>query len=108
MARLALSAEPQVQGQPRDQGLHRVLDVFGRDPLPCPGLPGQHVAGLLPHVGQVHRVDPVRDAPGAAHVLPFHAAVEEPCFSWPVSSSAPTVIRRRRDRRAAASSPADA
>ena len=33
-------------------------------------------------------------------------AVEVPCFSWPVSSSAPTVIRRRRDRDAAASSPA--
>ena len=31
-----------------------------------------------------------------------------PCFSWPVSSSAPTVIRRRRDRRAASSSPATA
>ena len=31
-----------------------------------------------------------------------------PCFSWPVSSSAPTVIRRRRDRRAASSSPAAA
>jgi hypothetical protein len=38
----------------------------------------------------------------------FTPEVEEPCFSWPVSSSAPTVIRRRRDRRAAASSPAAA
>jgi hypothetical protein len=31
-----------------------------------------------------------------------------PCFSWPVSSSAPTVIHRRRDRRAASPSPAAA
>jgi hypothetical protein len=38
----------------------------------------------------------------------FTPAVREPCFSWPVSSSAPTVIRFRRDRRAAASSPAAA
>src|SRR3954447_24142938 len=36
----------------------------------------------------------------------FTPAVARPCFSWPVSSSAPTVIRRRRDRRAASSSPA--
>jgi hypothetical protein len=35
-------------------------------------------------------------------------AVPVPCFSWPVSSSAPTVIRRRRDRRAASSNPAAA
>ena len=38
----------------------------------------------------------------------FTPAVEDPCFSWPVSSSAPTASRRRRDRRAAASSPAAA
>ena len=38
----------------------------------------------------------------------FTPAVALPCFSWPVSSSAPTVIRRRRDRRAASSSPAAA
>jgi hypothetical protein len=38
----------------------------------------------------------------------FTPAVPLPCFSWPVSSSAPTVIRRRRDRRAASSSPAAA
>ena len=38
----------------------------------------------------------------------FTPAVAAPCFSWPVSSSAPTVIRRRRDRRAAASRPAAA
>src|ERR1051326_5421866 len=33
-------------------------------------------------------------------------AVELPCFSWPVSSSAPTVILARRQRRAAWSRPA--
>ena len=38
----------------------------------------------------------------------FTPAVALPCFSWPVSSSAPTVIRLRRDRRAASSSPAAA
>src|SRR6202034_4404234 len=38
----------------------------------------------------------------------FTPAVELPCFSWPVSSSAPTATRLRRDRRAAASSPAAA
>ena len=35
-------------------------------------------------------------------------AVPGPCFSWPVSSSAPTVARLRRQRRTAASSPATA
>ena len=35
-------------------------------------------------------------------------AVADPCFSWPVSSSAPTVIRLRRERRAASSRPAAA
>jgi hypothetical protein len=35
-------------------------------------------------------------------------AVELPCLAWPVSSSAPTVIRFRRQRRAALSSPATA
>ena len=38
----------------------------------------------------------------------FTPAVQQPCFSWPVSSSAPTAIRLRRDRRAASSSPAAA
>jgi hypothetical protein len=67
---LPFGPEPQFQGQAREQRLHRVIDLLGRDPLPCPG---QCVAGLLPHVGQVHRVDPVRDAARAAHVLPLHA-----------------------------------
>ena len=56
--------------QASDQRLHRVLDVLGRDPLPGAG---QRVAGLLPHVGQVHRVDAVRDTARAAHVLPLDA-----------------------------------
>ena len=38
----------------------------------------------------------------------FTPAVALPCFSWPVSSSAPTAIRLRRDRQAASSSPAAA
>jgi hypothetical protein len=38
----------------------------------------------------------------------FTPDVDDPCFSWPVSSSTPTVIRLRRDRRAASSSPAAA
>jgi hypothetical protein len=38
----------------------------------------------------------------------FTPDVELPCFSWPVSSSAPTVIRLRRERRAASSRPAAA
>ena len=67
---LSLGAEPQVQRQPGQQGLHRVGDVLRGNPLPCPG---QRVAGLLPHIGQVHRVDPVRDPARAPHVLPLHA-----------------------------------
>jgi hypothetical protein len=47
-----LGAEDQVQRQAHEQGLHRVIDVLGRDPLR--GL-GQRVPGLLPHVRQVHR-----------------------------------------------------
>ncbi len=38
----------------------------------------------------------------------FTPEAADPCFSWPVSSSAPAVIRLRRDRRAAESSPAAA
>ena len=99
---LPLGPEPQVRRQACDQRLHRVRDVLGRDPLPRPD---QRVPRLLPHVGQVHGVDPVRDAAGAAHVLAFHARRGLPCFSWPVSSSAPTAIRLRRDRRAACVQP---
>ena len=63
---LSLGAELQVQRQPHDQGLHRVLDVLAGDPLPGAD---QRVPGLLPHVGQVHRVDPVRHPARAPHVL---------------------------------------
>jgi hypothetical protein len=35
-------------------------------------------------------------------------AVQDPCFSWPVSSSAPTAMRLRRQRRTAPSRPAAA
>ena len=106
MASCALSAEPQVQRQSRDQALHGVLDVLGRDPLPRPD---QRVPGLLPHVGQVHRVDPVR-----------HAARRSPCTAVsPRRSRTPASPGPSRpaprppaggaaDRRAAASSPAAA
>ena len=66
---LPLRPEPQIQRQACDQRLHRVPDVLSRDPL---ARPGQRVPGLLPHVGQVHRVDAVRNPARAAHVLPFH------------------------------------
>ena len=66
---LSLRPEPQVQGQAGNQRLHRVGDVLSRDPLPGSD---QRVPGPFPHVGQVHRVDPVRYPPGAAHVLAFH------------------------------------
>jgi hypothetical protein len=90
-----------VQGQARDQRPHRVLHLLFRDPLPRAG---QAVAGLLPHVGQVHRVDPVRDPSRAAHVLALHARGAAAVLSWPVSSSVPTVIRLRQERAAASSS----
>ena len=67
---LPLRAEPQPVGQPRDQGRHRVGDLLAGDPLPGAD---QRVPGALPHIGQVHRVDPVGDAPGAAHVLALDA-----------------------------------
>jgi len=55
---LSLTAEPQVYRQAGDQRLHRVADVLSRNPLPCTG---QCVARFLPHIGQVHRFDAVRD-----------------------------------------------
>ena len=67
---LALGAEPQVRRKCRNQGLHRVLDLLFRYPLPGAD---QRVARLLPDVGQVHRVDAVRDPARAAHVLPLDA-----------------------------------
>ena len=67
---LPLGAELQVQRQSHHQGPDRVGDVLAGDPLPRAG---QRVPGLLPHVRQVHRVDPVRDPVRAPHVLPFDA-----------------------------------
>ena len=66
---LSLGAELQVQRQAHDQRRHRVLDVLAGDPLPRPG---QRVPGALPHIRQVHRVDPVRHPARAPHVLAFH------------------------------------
>ena len=63
---LAPGAERQVRRQPGDQRLDRVLDVLARDPLPGPD---QRVPGALPHVAQVHGVDPVRHPARAPHVL---------------------------------------
>ena len=103
---LPLGAEPQVQRQPHDQGLHRVLEVLAGDPLAGAD---QRVPGLFPHVGQVHGVDPVGHLPRAPQVLPLDPAVASPAFSCPVSSIAPiTRPRRRFPRRAASSSPATA
>jgi hypothetical protein len=66
------------------------------------------VPGLLPYVDQVDRVDAVRDPSTQPMCCGFTSAVEEPCFFWPLSSSAPTIIRVGRDRRATLSSPAAA
>ena len=63
---LPLGAELQIQRQPHDQGLHRVGDVLAGDPLPGAD---QRVPGPLPHVGQVHGVDPVGHLPRAPQVL---------------------------------------
>jgi hypothetical protein len=67
---LALRAEPQVKRQPGAQGPHRILDVLFGDPLPEPD---QRVPGVLPHQRRVHRVNPVRHAVRAPHVLAFDA-----------------------------------
>ena len=65
--------------------------------------------GALAHIRQVHGVDPVRHLARTPQVLPLTPAVALPCFSCPVSSSAPiTSPRRRPDCRAASSRPATA
>ena len=66
---LSLGAELQVQRQAHDQRLDRVLDVLAGYPLPRPG---PRVPGSLLHIGQVHRVDPVRHPARAPHVLAFY------------------------------------
>ena len=63
---LSLGAEPQVQRQAHEQGLHRVLDVLAGDPLAGAD---QRVPGLVPHVGQVDGVDPVGHPARAPQVL---------------------------------------
>ena len=68
---LPLGAEPQVQRQAHEQGLHRVLDVLAGDPLAGAD---QRVPGLFPHVGQVDGVDPVGHLPRAPQVLPLDPA----------------------------------
>src|ERR1035437_2028352 len=70
---LALGAELKVQRQPRPQRLHRIRDVLTRYPLPEPD---QRVPGLLPHIGQVNRIDSVRDPVRAAHMLTLDAGRE--------------------------------
>ena len=67
---LPLGAEGQVQRQPHEQGLHRVLEVLAGDPLPGAD---QRVPGPLPHVRQVHCIDPVGHPARAPQVLAFHA-----------------------------------
>jgi hypothetical protein len=52
--------------QAHDQRPDRVLDLLAGDPLPGAD---QRVPGLLPHVGQVHGVDPVGHLPRAPQVL---------------------------------------
>jgi hypothetical protein len=65
--------------------------------------------GMLAHVREVDGVDPVRDPARAAQILALDAGLAVPCFSWPVSSSAPiTRPRRRPELRAASSRPATA
>src|ERR1035441_5874447 len=70
---LALGAELKVQRQPRPQRLHRIRDVLTRYPLPEPD---QRVPGLLPHIGQVNRIDSVGDPVRAAHMLALDAGSE--------------------------------
>jgi hypothetical protein len=63
---LPLSTELQIQRQPHDQALHRVCEVLAGNPLPGAD---QRVPRLLPHVGQMHRGDPVRHLPRAPQVV---------------------------------------
>jgi hypothetical protein len=71
--RMSTASWPLVRNR-RSNGSPAIRDVTGSlmssgNPL---ARPGQRVTGLLPHVGQVRRVDPVRDAACAPHVLPLH------------------------------------
>jgi hypothetical protein len=65
---LPLGAEPQIQRQAHDQGLRRVGDVLGGDPLAGAD---QRVPSLFPDVGQVDGVDAVGHPARAPQVLPL-------------------------------------
>ena len=65
--------------------------------------------GALPHIRQVHGIDPVGHLAHAAQVLPFEPAVRVRALTCLVSSIAPTARPRRWPvLRAASSSPATA
>src|SRR5262249_8564812 len=63
---LALGAEPKVRRQAREQRLHRVTEVPGRDPLPGAD---QRMPGLLAHIRQVHRGNAIGHLAHAPQVL---------------------------------------
>ena len=73
-AQMSMASCPLVRNC-RSSGSPMTSDVTGSsmcsrgDPLPGAD---QRVPGLLPHIGQVHRVDPVRHPARAPHVLPLH------------------------------------
>jgi hypothetical protein len=71
MASCPLGAEPKIQRQPHDQGLHRVLDLLAGDPLPGAD---QRVPGAFPHVAQVYGIDPVGHLARAPQVLALDPA----------------------------------
>jgi hypothetical protein len=102
---LSRGAELKIQRQPHDHRCHRILDVLTGDPLPRAD---QRVPGLLPHIGLVHRIDPVRHLPRAPQVLALHPGGRLARLSCPVSSTAPITSPPRRLRRAAPSGPAAA
>ena len=68
MASCPLVRNSRSSGSPMTRDLHRVLDVLAGNPLPGAD---QRVPGPLPHVGQVHGVDPVGHPARAPQVLAF-------------------------------------
>ena len=77
---LPLGPEHQIAGQPHDQGRGRVVDLLTRDPLPAGD---QRVPGLLPHIRQVHRGDPVGHLSRAAQIVPLDAGGVLALFDLP-------------------------
>jgi hypothetical protein len=63
---LPLGAELKIWRQARDQGPDRVIDLLAGNPLAGAD---QCVTGTFPHVGQVHRGDPVGHLPRAPQVV---------------------------------------